>query len=173
MTSPCSNGQGHGNPRQGPGSSHPLAAARTSPPEAGPVGCARRTGQGCVKSLVSTMECVHGTYVDTCNECQCTTVRSVRVVCWCVWGCYKCGCVMVMVIIIVIIHYYKACLNVCGRIASLCFCGLINFLAVIWSCRELVGMFLLQKVWFYFFWKYRWGWFRFCCFANSTKCSSA
>ncbi|XP_069985544.1 uncharacterized protein [Penaeus vannamei] len=68
-----SNGQGHGNPRQGPGSSHPLAAARTSPPEAGPVGCARRTGQGCVKSLVSTMECVHGTYVDTCNECQCAT----------------------------------------------------------------------------------------------------
>ncbi|XP_069985545.1 uncharacterized protein [Penaeus vannamei] len=62
-----------GNPRQGPGSSHPLAAARTSPPEAGPVGCARRTGQGCVKSLVSTMECVHGTYVDTCNECQCAT----------------------------------------------------------------------------------------------------
>jgi len=72
--SPGSIGQGHGNPLQG-----------SVPPgvSAGPMGCGKKIGQGCVKSIVVKMKCVNGTYVDACNTCQCAKVRSV---CMCVLG---------------------------------------------------------------------------------------
>lgn len=66
---------------QKPNENYPLSP---SPPaaSAGPVGCGRRKGQGCAKSIVSGMVCAHGTYVDTCNECQSAKVRGV---CACVF----------------------------------------------------------------------------------------
>ncbi|XP_042885776.1 uncharacterized protein LOC122261974 isoform X7 [Penaeus japonicus] len=69
-----SNGQAHGNPWQGPGSSLSLVAGRPYPAgvSAGPVGCGQRVGLGCVKSIVLDLNCAHGTYVDSCNMCKCT-----------------------------------------------------------------------------------------------------
>ncbi|XP_042885783.1 uncharacterized protein LOC122261975 isoform X4 [Penaeus japonicus] len=68
-----SNGQGYGNPWQGPGSSVSLVAGRPYPAgvSAGPVGCGQRVGLGCVKSIVLDLNCAHGTYVDSCNMCKC------------------------------------------------------------------------------------------------------
>ncbi|XP_047489974.1 uncharacterized protein LOC125039766 [Penaeus chinensis] len=37
---------------------------------AGPMGCASM-GQGCVQSIIDSMNCHHGTYEDVCNMCQC------------------------------------------------------------------------------------------------------
>ncbi|XP_042885786.1 uncharacterized protein LOC122261976 isoform X2 [Penaeus japonicus] len=68
-----SNGQGQGDPWQGPGSSLSLVAGRPSPAgvSAGPVGCGQRVGLGCVKSIALDLNCAHGTYVDSCNMCKC------------------------------------------------------------------------------------------------------
>jgi len=82
---------------QEPGSSQPLMAARPLPPAAfaGPVGCAKTIGQGCVKNIVVQMKCVNGTYVDACNTCHCAKVRSVRV-CVGVEG-HICVCIIVTI----------------------------------------------------------------------------
>ncbi|XP_047489004.1 uncharacterized protein LOC125039247 [Penaeus chinensis] len=71
--SPYRETQELGYPLQGPGSLHPLMAARPFVPSAsaGPMGCNSRIGQGCVQKIVDGMNCAHGTYVDMCNMCQC------------------------------------------------------------------------------------------------------
>ncbi|ROT75545.1 neuroparsin [Penaeus vannamei] len=70
---------GHGYPLQGPGPLHPLPTPRPVQPavSTGPAGCGSGMGQGCMQSIVDNMNCDHGTYVDTCNLCQCAKVRSV------------------------------------------------------------------------------------------------
>jgi len=82
------NTQEHGYLLQEPSSLYLLTAARPFPPaaSAGPMGCGRTIGQGCVQSIVDGMNCDHGTYVDMCNMCQCAKVKSVGVVCVCCVG---------------------------------------------------------------------------------------